>query len=119
MNKLTALLQFVLALFGLDMGAQTLVHHIDTGTAQLYSRTLVEAGVTRFECLRSGSGQCHYVVYPGDCSAAVAVPRRCESSPLERFTVASGDTRQVIGLSGSRLCVGPDRDPAHADCQPM
>jgi hypothetical protein len=117
MNKLTALLQFVLALFGLDLGERTLVHHVDAGATQLHSRTLVEAGVARFECLRSASGECHYVVYPRDCATPAAVPHRCGSRPLEQFTIASGDTRQIVGLSGFRLCVGPDRDPAHADCQ--
>lgn len=120
MDKFTTLLQLVLALFGVDIGNRTLVHHIDTGAVQLHSRTRVGAGTARFECLQSASGECHYVVYRRDCDMApAAVPRRCGGGSREWFTIASGDTRQVEGLSGFRLCVGPDRDPAHGDCQPL
>lgn len=118
MDKFTALLQVVLALLGLDVGGQTLVHRIDSATAGLYSRTHVEAGIARFECLRSASGQCHYVLYPDDCAvAAGAMDARCAGAPLERFALASGNSRRVVGFADFRLCVGADGDPAHAECQ--
>ena len=100
--KLMALIYFVLSLFGVDIGGASYVTRTTVdGTDTLYSQTTTQAGVTRFECLRSATGQCHYTVYPRDCESDGA----CETKPLDQFALASGDSRQVSGLAGIRLCV--------------
>lgn len=118
MDKLIALLQFVLALFGVDVGSHTLVHGAaEAGTTSVYSRTHVEAGVALFECLRSDSGQCHYALYPRTCAADADAAPDCDAAPLERFTVASGDARQQVGLPAFHLCVGADPGMQAKDCE--
>lgn len=103
MNTLLALCAFVLSLVGVDFGGGTFVHHLRQGDAEiLYSRVVVQAGVGHFECLRSASGRCHYTVYPRGCGN----PAACGLHPLKRFTLDSGNSRQVPGLAHVHLCVG-------------
>jgi hypothetical protein len=108
MDKITALLYFVLSLLGLDSGRNTLVHRTNIdGADTLHSRTTVQAGVARFECLRSASGRCHYLVLPRDCTSTPASERAagCTARPVERFALDDGDSRQIAGLQNFRLCV--------------
>ncbi|MEN1939709.1 hypothetical protein WCE41_02615 [Luteimonas sp. MJ246] len=121
MNKLIALCYFVLSLFGCDGGGSTFVHRatID-GNDVLFSKAHVEAGVARFECLGSASGQCHYTVYPRECAAAAtAVGERdaCATAPVQRFAVNRGDSRQITGLRDFRLCVSAERGRQGPDCE--
>lgn len=114
MNRFTALIHFVLALVGIDPGGSTLVQrtHAD-GAETLYSKATVQAGVARFECLRSASGRCHYIVLPRDCMPAAAAHDRaagCAATPVEQFALDDGDSRQIAGLQNFRLCVSTERD---------
>lgn len=116
MNKFIALCAFVLSLFGCNGGASTLVQRASAdGSEVLHSRAQVQAGVARFECLRSASGQCHYTVLPRDCDPA-GVARGCAAEPIERFALASGDSRQIAGLQAFRLCVSARADGPERDC---
>lgn len=118
MNRLMALCYFVLSLFGVDIGHDTLVHRSrSAGVDTLHSRATVQAGVARFECMRSASGRCHYLVLADRCakSTAGAPARRCTARPIERFVLADGDSRQISGLLDFQLCVDT-RAPA-ADCR--
>ena len=124
MNKLIALCAFVLSLFGCDGGGTTFVHRSSVdGNDALYSKAHVQAGVARFECLRSESGQCHYTVYPRDCAqgpvapGSSAVAGQCPTEPARRFAVTSGDSRQVAGLRDFSLCVSADGDVRGPDCE--
>lgn len=107
MNKAIALVYFILSLFGFDAGGMILVHRIEDGSAAVHSRTRVEAGVARFECLQSASGECHYTVYPRRASRADgAEDTGCGTAPAGRqFSVAAGDSRQITGLVDFGLCV--------------
>ena len=107
MDKLFALLQFVLALFGIEAGGHTLVDrvHVD-GQDLLYSKVHVADGMARFDCVQSSSGRCHYTVLPPGCIApAPAATPACLRHPLRRFTVDRGESRQVAGLIHFQLCV--------------
>lgn len=120
--KLLALIYFVLSLFGCDVGRSTFVDRIGTeGVDFLYSRATVEAGVARFECLRSASGRCYYTLFPRDCASASGRkpqrPARCPSEPLERFVVANGDSRQIPGLLDFSLCVSAESATPEPDCR--
>jgi len=116
--KFQALLYFVLSLFGCDVGKSTFVDRIvHDGAPALDSRTVVEAGVARFECLRSASGQCYYTLFPRECAASDAKDARCLTTPIRRFAVADGDTRQIAGLRDFRLCVSERDGAAAAGCR--
>ena len=124
MNKLIALCYFVLSLFGCDGGGNTIVHRTSVdGSDALYSRARVQAGVARFECLRSASGQCHYAVFPRVCVPAPPAgdehDANCLQGRAERFALATGESRQVTGLHGFRLCVSVERGTADPDCEPL
>jgi hypothetical protein len=112
MDRLTALLYFVLSLLGFEFGGSTHVHrlHADGGDT-LHSRATVQAGVTRFECLRSASGRCHYLVLPRDCMPGAT---GCASHPVGRFALDDGESRQIAGLQHFHLCVAIDE--AGGDC---
>ena len=125
MNKLIALCYFVLSLYGCDVGNSTFVHRARTdGADTLHARSVVEAGVARFECLRSASGRCYYTVFPRDCAAPSAAARasgntrsdRCRAEPLDRFALAAGDSRQIAGLHRFRPCVSERDETPGPDC---
>ena len=118
--KFQALLYFLLSLFGCDVGRSTFVDRIvHDGATALDSRAVVEAGVARFECLRSESGQCYYTLFPRECPASQAKADECATKPIRRFAVADGDTRQIAGLRDFRLCVSDENVPAGAGCRTM
>ncbi len=115
MTKLTALCYFVLSLLGLDVGGAHYVHHTSAdGAVALYSRADVHAGVARFECVRSASGRCHYLVFPPGCDPAAG----CRDRALRTFALDAGRSRQVAGLAGFHLCVAPGAAEAGAACAP-
>ncbi|HZX79200.1 hypothetical protein [Lysobacter sp.] len=119
--KLSALFFYVLSLFGCDVGRDTFVDRISIDGAQaLYSKATVEAGVARFECVRSASGQCVYTLFPRECDGANASAKGkadCLSQPIEQFVVANGDTRQIAGLRDFRLCVSDEHAAPGPGCQ--
>jgi len=118
--KFQALLYFLLSLFGCDVGRSTFVDRIvHDGATALDSRTVVEAGVARFECLSSASGQCYYTLFPRECATAHAKGEDagCLAKPIQRFAVADGDTRQIAGLRDFRLCVSDEDVAAGAGCR--
>lgn len=112
MTKLIALLQFLLALAGCSPGGTTWTSRVDDGRVALHSKASVQDGVARFECVRSSSGACHYTLYPDACAGDAA----CRLAPLQRFNVASGDSRQLTGMVGFRPCVRLDDVLPGADC---
>jgi hypothetical protein len=120
MNKLIALLYFVLTLVGFDVGGSTLEHRSEAnGMEVLHSRTHVQAGVARFECVSSRTGLCHYVVLPRGCVPTADAAVRgggCWSEPLASFVVPHGDSHQVTGLHAFRLCVSSGMQPSVDHC---
>ena len=124
MNALATILYVVLSLFGIDIGSQVTVDRIHAdGTDTLSSKVVTQPVATRFECLRSTSGQCYYTLYRRDCTATATAAsgaggqRNADCrSPVERFAVASGGSRQIPALSGVRVCVGVDPGSVGPDC---
>ena len=114
MSKLIALLQFLLALSGCSVGGITHTNRIDSDHTHLTSKAHVQDGVARFNCLESSSGSCHYTLYPDACAGKAD----CQLAPLQRFTVARGESRQIAGLVDFRPCVATTGAPLGADCQP-
>jgi len=118
MNTFIVVCCFVLSLFGWEAGGTTLVHRASAdGSDVLYSRTRVQPGVARFECVRSESGRCHYAIYPDDCGPADAPAAGCGTAPVQGFALTRGDSRRIRGLQpGFILCVSAD-DAVRGDCE--
>jgi len=74
----------------------------------------VQDGVARFNCVESSSGSCHYTLYPDACAGKAD----CQLAPLQRFTVARGESHQIAGLVDFRPCVATTAAAMGADCQP-
>ena len=106
MRNLFAALYFLLALFGCDGGGTTTItHSVSNGVDLLHASTRVKAGVARFECLASASGACHYTLLPPQCASSNAP---CKEAPIDRFSVKTGESREVIGLPGFTACISQD-----------
>lgn len=106
MRNLFAAVYFLLALFGCESGGTTMItHSISNGVDLLHARTRIKAGVARFECLASASGECHYMLLPDNCAATDAV---CMKKPIDRFVMKTGESREVVGLPKFRACVSQD-----------
>jgi hypothetical protein len=123
MDTLLAIVFHALSLFGIDLGSHTRIDRIRTnGTDILYSKVVAQPIATRFECVRSASGQCYYTVYPRDCmpkagaASASARSRHCQSRPIEQFALANGGSRQIATLRGIGLCVSAEAGSTSADC---
>jgi hypothetical protein len=124
-SKLIALLQFLLVLCGCDVGGTSFSDRVSVdGSDILYSRARVHAGISRFACLASASGRCHYTLFAAealdDCTGGIAeagATRHCPPAPLKRFAVPAGDSREFAGLPGFRLCVAVDDLPRNAECR--
>ncbi|HET8818339.1 MAG TPA: hypothetical protein VFM73_02220 [Xanthomonadaceae bacterium] len=119
---LTALLQLLLALFGVDLGGATFSHRSTVdGVDTLYSIATVESGIARFECLASASGRCFYTVFPASCAGAPALPGtrigRCDAKPPRQFELPAGSRREIAGLSVEALCVRGDEATVAVDCK--
>lgn len=126
MNKLIAIVSFALSLYGCDVGGSTFVHRSSAdGSDVLYSKVVAKPGLARFECLRSASGQCFYTLYSRDCATAPAPdgdPKQppvaaCIPRPVQRFALASGQSRQVPALSAFRMCVSTEPEAAIPGCE--
>jgi hypothetical protein len=115
-TKLIALLHFLLALAGIDIGSTSYSNRIvGNDHDALYSLAHAKDGVARFECKASDSGWCHYTLYPERCAGQAD----CNLAPLQHFTIARGQTRQIVGLDEFRVCVGIDERKLGADCGPL
>ena len=114
MSKFIALLQFLLALSGCSIGGTTYTNRIDSDQVRLTSKAHVQDGVARFNCVDSSSGSCHYTLYPDACAGKAD----CQLAPLQRFTVAHGESHQIAGLVDFRPCVATTGAAMGADCQP-
>lgn len=90
------------------------------GVDTLHSKVTLREGIARFQCLRSDSGNCHYLVLPGDCQdTAPGEPRPagCATQPVDQFSLAIGGERQLPGLSRDfRHCVDAVAMPTAPQC---
>ncbi|MGN7920111.1 hypothetical protein [Lysobacter antibioticus] len=127
MRNFTALLYYLFALLGCDIGATTIVHRASAdGIDIIDSEVRVTDRIAKFECLASRSGQCHYTLFHEECATAAATgaarqpagETRCASQPFERFAMAAGSDKEVIGLEpGFKLCVSAEDLAMNADCK--
>ena len=118
MDTLLAIVFYALSLFGIDIGSHTRVDRIQSNGADvLYSKVVTQPTVTRFECLRSASGQCYYTVYARDCNAPARPAKgRLDCASVDRFALARGDARQMTARPGLRMCVSAQAHDPAPDC---
>ena len=119
MKTFLAVIAYALSLFGIDVGSKIRIDHIqDNGTDVLYSEVVAQPTGTRFECVRSASGQCYYTVIRRQCVSTPGTPAiDCTAQPAERFALAKGDSRHVTTLEGFRMCVSAEAEAASPDCK--
>ncbi|QSX77076.1 hypothetical protein [Agrilutibacter solisilvae] len=114
MRNLFATLYFLLSLIGCDGGATTFATRATVdGEDIVYGKARVQSGIVHFECVRSASGQCHYTVFPRECTSVdpspASRPPACAPLPAERFALPAGTSRDVVGMTAAfELCVSHD-----------
>ena len=114
MRNLIAAIYFLLALFGCDSGGTTIVtRSIVDGVDIVHASTRIQAGIARFECLASASGECHYTLFPQKCASANGA---CTDKPIDRFALRTGESREVVGLPAFNACATSDNAEVQADC---
>ncbi|MFL6592376.1 MAG: hypothetical protein ACJ8GK_06680 [Luteimonas sp.] len=119
MKTFLAIIMYSLSLFGIDLGSHIRTDRVrSNGTDVLYSKVVTQPAGTRFECLRSASGQCYYTVIRDDCASLPGKPgTACTPGSPEHFALARGDSRQMASLDTFRLCVSADAAVAGPDCE--
>lgn len=120
MRNLMAMMYYLCALLGCDVGGTTIEHRANTnGVDTIYSQVRISEQIAKFDCRASQSGVCHYSLFRGDCVAAAnAQAPACTQAPFERFDLAAGATREIIDIApGFRVCVSAQAEAVGADCK--
>jgi len=122
MQLFISLFSFLLTLVGWNPqhGVTTLSVSSVDGVQVNSTKAVVNGGDARFDCLRSASGRCHYVVFAGGCDQAGADGQRepsCAPAVNDRFVLRAGESRQLHALPGSvRYCMDHQSMPAGPGC---
>ncbi|SDY44728.1 hypothetical protein SAMN04487939_102183 [Lysobacter sp. yr284] len=124
MRNLMALLYYLCALFGCSVGGTTIEHHnVIDGVDILDSRVRITERIARFDCKASRSGQCHYSLFRSGCPATTAAGAATDpqcAQPTERFALAAGTTREIVGIAeGFKVCASETTTAMDADCKPQ
>ncbi|MGH8078990.1 MAG: hypothetical protein ACREP7_00355 [Lysobacter sp.] len=117
MRNLMAMLYYLCALLGCDVGGTTIVHHANVdGVDIIDSKVRVSEQIAKFECRTSRSGQCHYALFSARCADAA----RCADPAFERFDLAAGATREIVDIApGFKVCVSDKNEAVGADCKTL
>ena len=114
MRNVLALLYYLLAVVGCSGGQITDIRSETDGRDVLHGRIELRAGVAKFECLASATGQCHFSLFDPSC----ADPAATCAKPPERFALAQGATREIVGLpAGFKPCVDTVGESLRVDCK--
>jgi len=122
MRILISLISFLLTLVGFNpqAGTTTLTFSSIDGVGINSTKARIADGDARFECLKSASGSCHYVVFTSACEQADERANSvgtCSTRVVETFTLAAGDVRELTGLPvGVKHCLDHDAMPVAPDC---
>ena len=121
MRILVSLVSFLFTLAGCDPqpGITTMTFSSVDGVKINSTKSWISNGDARFECLKSVTGRCHYLVYVETCAAAKvsAADTACTTRVLERFTLAAGKVKELYDLPiGVRHCVDHEAQPKTPEC---
>ena len=80
----------------------------------LVSMVVTRSGVPTFQCKASNSGQCHYRIYPQDCTKVETDGHsRCTGPALQSFVVQVGQELAKQDLpEGFQVCASSAQDAA-------
>ncbi len=99
----------------IDAGTTTITNVSIDGKAQNVMRSHVDGGAGDFECIKSVSGRCHYLLFVRECDAGDAAT--CRTRTVEAFTLDAGTSRHLTRLPPRlKQCVSHDREPSAPDC---
>ena len=98
--------------------AISVTHNDDGGGSSKLVRT---AGMAKFECVQSPSGQCHYALYTSRCQSVDGEGGKpattCTHQVFEQFSIASGETRSFSNLPANyKQCMKPSGKPEVPSC---
>ena len=121
MRILVSLFSFLFTLAGCDPkpGVTTMTFSSVDGVEINSTKSRISGGDARFECLKSATGSCHYLVYVETCAAAKisSADTACTTRVLERFTLAAGKVKELYDLPiGVRHCVDHEAQPKTPEC---
>lgn len=109
LDRPIAIALFALSLYGCGPDASRQVDRVRAaGVDVVHSTTTVHAGRTRFECVRSSSGACHYVVRRPGCTVSTVTRDVPRCAPLHEFAIGERAARDLAGLQRFDVCVGDD-----------
>lgn len=103
----------------IDAGTTTITNVSIDGKAQNVMRSYVNGGAGDFECIKSVSGRCHYLLFVRECDAAAptAGDQPCATRTVQAFTLDAGTSRHLANLPPRlKQCVSHDRQPSAPDC---
>jgi hypothetical protein len=113
MRNLLALFYYLLAVVGCSSGHVTDIRSEADGRDIVHGKIVLNAGVAKFDCLASSTGQCHFELFDPSCADPAAT---CDKPP-ERFALAQGASREIVGLpAGFRPCVSADGTATRPHC---
>lgn len=122
MRILVSLISFLFTLAGCDPqpGTTTMTFASVDGVEINSTKSRInDDGEARFECLKSATGRCHYLVFVETCAAAKAsaADTACTTRVLEQFTLVAGKVKELHGLpAGVRHCLDHEAMPKTAEC---
>lgn len=103
----------------IETGTTTITNVSIDGKARNATRSYVNDGAGDFECVKSISGRCHYLLYVRECRPDKAAPggNRCTDRTVDAFTLEAGKSRHVANLPPRlKQCVSHDAAPIAPDC---
>lgn len=114
----------------LQTGTTTITNVSVDGRVANATRTVITDGDGIFDCVRSASGHCYYLLYVERCAAMTPSDATSTNAPtharhdsscttrvVQTFVLGSGRTRKLTDLpSRVQQCVRHDAVPTPADC---
>ena len=100
----------------IDAGTTTITNVSIDGKAQNVMRSYVNGGAGDFECIKSVSGRCHYLLFVRECDPT-GDATGCRARTVESFTLDAGTSRHLTRLPPRlKQCVSHEAAPSAPDC---
>lgn len=116
MDRLTALITLLLALFGCDGGASRFVHRdrLD-GSDRLHAAVVFDGASARLDCIASRAGRCRFRIADPACTTHAA--SGC-AAPVD-VLVAGGRSARIDTRASLRACIDIPGDATPAACETL
>jgi hypothetical protein len=103
----------------IESGTTTITNVSIDGKANNVMRSFVSDGSGEFECIKSISGRCHYLLFVKECASGDGAQQgqRCSNRIVQAFTLEAGTSKHLANLPPRlQQCVSHDAEPAAPDC---